>query len=199
MLGAKILQETGGIGLMEFRIVRGNFQKETVGGGAAEALHVENRMMRHGQSVQSQHTENSGKRRAKNGEFESHGNERGPTVQGTAGNIDGVSDDRDPIFETESGKAADNGANQSTHLHGHRAETDGFGESFDRHRSVRFHLAVAGFAGFLGRGEDLLGSFKLGEQAIKTGVYLSTHPCSPPCLCSSWCTSSRISAMAMAG
>src|SRR6267143_738436 len=54
-----------------------------------EAMHVENRMVRLGQLVQGEHSENSGEGCAENCELKGDGNERRPAIERAAANVDG--------------------------------------------------------------------------------------------------------------
>ena len=57
-----------------------------------KALDIENRMIRLRQLVQRQHADHGKDGGAKNGQFERDRNERRPTVQRAAANVDGITD-----------------------------------------------------------------------------------------------------------
>src|SRR5260370_36468626 len=62
MMRMQALEEAGGVRQMKLRVAGLNANKEAVRRCMREAMHVENRMVRLGEPVQSQHSENRGER-----------------------------------------------------------------------------------------------------------------------------------------
>src|SRR5436189_5541084 len=55
-----------------------------------ETMHVENRMIRLGQFVEGEHTENRSERRSENGQLKGDGNKSRPAIEGTAADVQRV-------------------------------------------------------------------------------------------------------------
>src|SRR5258705_8734048 len=89
---------------MELRVFRLDANKETVRRCVGKARNVENRMVRLGQFVEGQHTENRGERSAENGQFKGDGNEGRPAIEGAAADVHGIGGFSHPVLEEKTPK-----------------------------------------------------------------------------------------------
>ncbi len=87
MVSVNFLEDARAFLQTEFRILGLDTNKKTVGGGMREAVNIEDRMVRLGQFVEGEHTENRGQRRAENRQLKGDRNERGPAIEGTAADV----------------------------------------------------------------------------------------------------------------
>src|SRR5260370_7547189 len=97
MMRMETVQEARGVRQMKLRVAGLDANKEAVRGCMREARHVENRVVRLGQSVQGEHSENRGERRAKNRNRKRDGNESRPPIYRRAAAIPRLTDDRPPV------------------------------------------------------------------------------------------------------
>src|SRR6266576_4592781 len=104
---------------MKLRVAGLDANKETVRRCMREAMHVENRMVRLGQSIQGEHTENSGERCAENRHLKGDGNESRPAIERAAANVHRISDGRRPVLKTKTAQAPDR---KSTRLNSSHVE-----------------------------------------------------------------------------
>src|SRR5258708_24898854 len=81
-----------GAGAIELRILRLDAKEEAVIRGQRETRRVEHRMMRHGQFVERQHSENGGNCRAEDGQLRSHPNKHRPSIERASADVQGISD-----------------------------------------------------------------------------------------------------------
>src|SRR5437879_10371128 len=86
-MSMEALQEARGVRQMKLRVAGLDANKETVRRCMREAMHVENRMVRLGQSIQGEHTENSSERCAENRHLKGDGNESRPAIERAAANV----------------------------------------------------------------------------------------------------------------
>src|SRR5271157_918954 len=197
VLRGHALQEPGRFRQIEFRIARFDTQEEAVRGCVREAFHVEDRVIRLRELVQGQHAHHGEDGSAENGEFKSDGNERRPAIQRPAADIHGIGNRSNPVLQTKAGQAAAQADNQSDQGHRGPAKTNNMREAFHREGCVGSDVLVARHARLLRGAQDLLRRRELAHHAIELcAVFL--HLGSPPER-DSCATSSRISAMAMAG
>src|SRR5712664_2299340 len=158
-------------------------------------MHVENRMVRLGQFIQGEHSENSGEGRAENGELKGDGNESRPAIERAAANIHRVSDRRSPVLKSKTAQAPGQAAKQSNHGHEVALQPERLRETLDGKGSVGIKPAIACLADFFHGMNELLGRLKLTHHAVDMGAlqlhYFSSSEVSA--------TSSRISAMEIAG
>src|SRR5216684_4511361 len=158
-------------------------------------MHVENRMVRLGQFIQGEHSENSGEGRAENGELKGDGNESRPAIERAAANIHRISDRRGPILKSKTAQAPGQAAKQSNHGHEVALQPERLRETLDGKGSVGIKPAIACLADFFHGMNELLGRLKLTHHAVDMGAlqlhYFSSSEVSA--------TSSRISAMEIAG
>src|ERR1700675_3336601 len=195
VLRVERLQKSRGFCQMKLGIARLYADVEAVAAGTLrETTDVENRVMRARQAVESNHAEDGAERSAEYGEFEGDRDERRPAVKRAPGNVHRVADNVDPIFEPEAAEAAGKSAAKSEKGNQIAAEAESFRQSFNRKRGVRVHLLIAGIAHLLRGVQQLVDSFKLADQTVKLGA-LFHHSCSLEV----WATSSRISAIEIAG
>src|SRR6516225_1888864 len=196
MLGVDSLQETCGLAQIELGIASLDAEKETIGGSRCEAVDIEDRMIRLRQLVQGQHADNRKNRSAKDRQFEGDGDEGRPTVERTATNVLGISDDGDPVLQTESRQSSPEAANEGYERNPRTSRTDGFGKTLDWKRSISVDALVAGFARFFSGRQELLRRFEFAHEPVKVRAMFGHEGCSRAS--PSW-TNSRISAMAIAG
>src|ERR1700739_1918806 len=196
MLSVEALQKARGLGQIEFGIASLDAEEETVGRSPREAVNGKDRVIRLWQLVQCQHTDNGKNRSAKNGQFEGNGNEGRPAVEGAPADILGISNGSDPVLQAETTQTSTQAADKGDKRNPGTACTDGLGEAFDGKRSIRIDTLIAGFARFFGRRQELFRRLEFAHYAVKTGAVFRHDGSFLACPS---CTSSRISAMAMAG
>src|SRR5260370_22408941 len=97
----KILQEAGGVRQMEVRIGGFDANKEAVQRRRREAMHVEYRVVRLRQPVQSEHSKYRGERCAENGKLKRDGNESRPAIERATANVHWVAAHIRPNLEEE--------------------------------------------------------------------------------------------------
>src|SRR5467141_5203294 len=160
-----------------------------------ETMHVENRMVRLGQLVQGEHSENSGESRAENGELKGDGNEGRPAIERAAANVHRIGDRRCPVLEEKTANTASQAAKETNHRDHVALQTECFREAFDGKGSISIETAIARLADFFHGVNEFLGCRKLTHYAVDMGAlqmhYFSSSEVSA--------TSSRISAMEIAG
>src|SRR5207302_1061382 len=165
MVRVKFLEKARAFRRMEFRILRLDANKKTVRGGMREAVHVENRMIRLGQFVQGEHTENRGERRPENGQLKGDGNKRRPAIQRAAADIHRISNGGCPVLKTKTAEAASEAAEQGNRRHQVALKAQGLRETLDREGSKSIEATVARPAHFLHGVEEF---FRLAELAHHT-------------------------------
>src|SRR3981189_985735 len=159
-----------------------------------ETMHVENRMVRLGQLVEGEHSENSGEGRTENGELKGDGNEGRPAIERAAANVHRIGDRRCPVLEEKTANTASQAAKETNHRDHVALQTERFRETFDGKGGISIETAIARLADFFHGMNELLGRLKLAHHAVYVGAvqhYLSSSEVSA--------TSSRISAMEIAG
>src|SRR5947209_5451386 len=101
------LEKAAALCQREFRIFGLDAEEELVFAGSREVGRVEYGMVRQREPVECEHADKSRKRGAEHGAFEEHRHECGPGVEGLAADVDGISDNRDPVHERVSTGAAE--------------------------------------------------------------------------------------------
>src|SRR5207245_10008337 len=117
--------------------------------GLSERHAVEKRLIRLGQFVRGEHTENRGERRPENGQLKGDGNESGPAIERTAANVQRVGDRRDPVLKAKSSDAPRQAAEKRNRRHQVALEAEGFRKTFDREGSIGIETGVTRLADFL--------------------------------------------------
>src|SRR5437879_120401 len=169
-MSMEALQEARGVHQMKLRVAGLDANKETVRRCMREAMHVENRMVRLGQSIQSEHTENSGERCAENGQLKGDGNESRPAIERAAANVHRISDGRRPVLKTKTAQAPGQAAEQSNGRHEVALQAERLGKTFDGKGSVGIETAIACLADFFHGMNEVLGCHKLTHHAVDVGA-----------------------------
>src|SRR5713101_4638045 len=195
MMSMETLQEVRGVRQIKFRVTVFDADKKAVRRCMREAMHVENRVVRLGQLVQSEHAEHRGERRAENGKLKSDGNESRPTIERAAANVHRISDRHCPVLKTKTAQAPGQATKQSNRGHEVALQAQRLRETFDGKGGIGIETAIACLADFLHGMNELLGCLELTHHAVDMGA-LQTHYFSSSEVSA---TSSRISAMEIAG
>src|SRR6266478_9117262 len=95
------LHEARGVLQMKLRIASFDANEEAVRGCVREAMHVENGMVRLRQTVQGEHTKYGGERCPEDHPLNGDGNKGGPTIEGTATDVQRVGDRHSPVLKVE--------------------------------------------------------------------------------------------------
>src|SRR5258708_25635486 len=98
MMRMETVQEACGVRQMKLRVAGLDANKEAVRGCMREARHVENRVVRLGQPVQGEHSQNPRERRAKHKKLKRAGNESRPLIGRAASDSQRISDGRRPVL-----------------------------------------------------------------------------------------------------
>src|SRR5688500_327993 len=85
--GALLMEEHAGFFHVELRVVGLNTKKESILSRPTEYRHIEDRVIRHWQLVQSQHSEYPGQSGAKHCRFERDRNVCGPAMNGPSADV----------------------------------------------------------------------------------------------------------------
>src|SRR5712692_1522918 len=182
-------------GAVELRVFRFDAQEEPVVRSQRKPRHIEDRMMRHGQLIERQHSKHSKDRGAEHGELERDRNEHGPAIERAAADVLGIADCGHPVLHEEAARAAKQSADQRDERHTRAAESERLGEPFHGKWRVGIHVAVAFGAAPLRSRDKLLGRVELRHQPVEVRAALDHFFSSPP-VCA---TSSRISAIEITG
>src|SRR5712692_1209910 len=195
MMGVEALQKARGLRQMKLPVAGLDANKKAVRGCMREAVDVENRMVRLGQPIQSEHSEYRGERCAENSQLKGNGNEGRPAIERAAADVHRISDRRYPVLKTKTAQPPCQAAKQSNGRHEVALQAERFGQAFDGKRRIGIETVIAGFTNFFDRMDKLLRSFELTHHAVDMGTlqmhYFSSSEVSA--------TSSRISAMEIAG
>jgi len=159
-----------------------------------ETMHVENRMIRLGQFVEGEHTENRSERRSENGQLKGDGNKSRPAIEGTAPDVQRVGARHSPVLKEESSDAPRQATEKCDRRHQIALQAKSFRKTFDREGSKGIEAAVARLADFLYSVEEFFRRAELAYHTIYVGTVLHHFFSSDVSA-----TSSRISAMEIAG
>src|SRR5438270_375461 len=131
---------------VELRIAGLDDQEELVARGLIEAPHVEDRVIRHRQTVEGKHAEYGGEGRDQDRAFEGDRDPGRPRVERLAADVDRIADHvRGPAHE-ETGHAADDAADQNDGGHAGGLHPHRFVQTVNRERREGVHFRVAGIA-----------------------------------------------------
>src|SRR5579859_1678526 len=109
---ANTFQKLGCTGQVKLVVARFDADKEAVVRCFLKAWHGKERAMRLRQLVQGKHAKHRKSRGAQHCQFECNGNERWPTVQRAAGDVQRVCEYVHPILKEETGKTTPKAAEQ---------------------------------------------------------------------------------------
>src|SRR5207244_9258962 len=84
---------------IELRVLCFDAQEEPVSAGQGEARHVEHRVIRHRQSVESEHSKDSRQRSGQDRAFKGHRDKRRPAVVRLPADIERKCNRRDPVLQ----------------------------------------------------------------------------------------------------
>src|ERR1700682_5357182 len=132
-----------------------------------KAMHVENRMVRLGQLVQGEHSENGGEGRAENGELKGDGNKGRPAIERAPANVHRIGDRRRPVLEEKTANTASQAAKETNHRDHVALQTERFRETFDGKGGTRIETAIARLADFFHGVNELLGRLKLTHRSAE--------------------------------
>src|SRR5262249_30432417 len=128
-----------------------NAEKETVSACQLEALNIEDWMIGHRQTIEREQTEYRRKGGDKDRQLKCHRNERRPTVQRTAADIDRVVDHSDPVLEVKSTDAPDQTADKDDQRDSGLMKAECLGQSIHGKRRIGIHAAKSFCIGFVRR------------------------------------------------
>src|SRR6266849_2491282 len=168
---------------LEFRIARLDDEEELIARRLRESLDVEDRVIRHRQSVEAEHAEHRAECSEKNHALERDRDPRRPAVERLAADVHRIADHvRVPAHE-EAAETAEDAAGEDDLREIRQVKPDRLGQTVDRKRRVRFEIGVAGLARAIGRIEQRLRIEELGDDAVRPFERLADrhHSSSSPC------------------
>src|SRR5580704_854774 len=142
VMRVKPLQKARRIRELKLLIAGLDANKKAICRCMAEAMRVENGMMRLWQPVEGQHPEDRRKRSTENGQLKRDGNEGRPAIERAPGDVHGITIDVRPVLEAEAAKPADEAAEERNQRHHIAPHAHGFGKTFHGKRSVGFVVTV---------------------------------------------------------
>src|SRR5438034_1389106 len=131
-----------------------------------ETMHVENRMVRLGQFVQREHTENRCERRSENGQLKGDGNKSGPAIEGTAADVQRVGDRHSPVLKEKSSDAPGQTTEKGDRRHQVTFQAQGLRETLDREGSKGIKAAISRCADFLHGMEEFFRRAELAHHTV---------------------------------
>src|SRR5271166_234314 len=141
-------------------------QEELVACHSGELFHVEQWVIRHGQTIQGEHAKDTRESGEQNRHFERRNDERRPRVIGLTANIQRIGNDIDPVLQRKARKTAQQSAEQHDQWYTALVEADCLTGFLDGKRTVGVDLAVTGRIGCLGCLDQFRRGVELRYQSV---------------------------------